>query len=200
MWSVSHHTALQTQEGKHKKAQQEDDTLQRSIDVGDRFEDEPREFKLQIRIYNFERHSPIKCDQSPPPTLHSHRKKANPRKPNRTTTPWGARSTPTNDRRRTQELSNLDLSPNQMRSVSGAYEPHVERAGEPKRTHQQGRHLAALARPTQASGRRRLSPRDWYLRTLITSPNQMNDGVINLPKHLSAPCNSAAVRWQANSA
>lgn len=80
MWSVSHHTALQTQEGKHKKAQQEDDTLQHSIDVGDRFEDEPREFNLQIRTYNFERHSPIKCDQSPPPTLHSHRKKANPRK------------------------------------------------------------------------------------------------------------------------
>jgi hypothetical protein len=48
-----------------------------------------------------------------------------------------------------KELYNVDLSPNQMRSVSEAYDPHVERAGEPKKTQRQ-RTTPCGARSTDA--------------------------------------------------
>lgn len=106
-----HPTTLHSRRKKEstRKAQQQDDTLQRSIDVGDRSKTNPGNLSYKIRIPNSERHFPFKCDQSPPPTLHSHRTKANPTKPNSTTTPWGARSAPNNDWRRTQEI--LQLGP-----------------------------------------------------------------------------------------
>lgn len=153
MWSVSHHTALQTQEGKHKKSP----TARWHLATLDRrrrsIEDEPRNLSYKFEL-------PTPSDTSPSNVISLHHPHCTPtaRKPTQEN-PTAQRHLGTHDRRRTmigdepRKFYNLDLSPNQMRSVSEAYEHHVERerAGEPNKTHHQhGRHLAALARSTDA--------------------------------------------------